>query len=281
MSAPPLTTNHPEARLRAWLRGRLALPSAAPSNPGTSEVTLAAYHFYPLASFDTEWDCLEAAIRETWRQCGLLHSVVIANRITRKLEDFAASSDGFVRIELCEHLIPGDLYSMSIDCISNLYKRFDTPYVLIIQNDGFPIRPGLESFLKTPCDYWGAPWPQEKDDWITRLLLHHRSQVGNGGFSLRSRRICEMASRYHQRKYKYLPSCYFMTEDYFFCKTLPTLEKEYRNSIITASPEAAASFSLEEHVALYRSLKTKPFGFHSARAFVQLQKDGLIPICPV
>jgi hypothetical protein len=262
--------------LRNWLTQRSRQNVLLPSVRGPDSVTLAAYHFWNENQIDSQFDCLASAVRETWHQCGVLKTVLIVNRITRKLEDFAAASDGAVRFDLCPDLIPGNLYSMSVDCISRLCDRFNTDQVLVVQNDGFPIRPGLESFLGT-YDYLGAPWQFEKDDRITRFLLRHRGDVGNGGFSLRSKRLCEMTARYYRRKYKLIPHCYLMTEDYFICKTLPSFEKHYRDTVRIAPPEVAATFSLENNLLIYDAVCAHPFGFHGAFAFAHLCNEGQIP----
>jgi hypothetical protein len=239
-----------------------------------------SYHFWKDDLIDSQFDVIAAVIRETWRQCGLLKAVLIVNRFTRKMEDFAAASAGLVKLDLCPDLEPGNLYSMSIDCINRLHGRFNTDHVLIVQNDGFPVRPGLESFLGT-YDYLGAPWRFGKDDRITRFLLRHRSDVGNGGFSLRSKRLCEMTSWYYRRKYKLIPHCYLMTEDYFICKTLPSFEKHYRKTVRIAPPEVAATFSLEDNIELYDAVRVCPFGFHGAPAFAHLQREGFIRDIPL
>jgi len=263
--------------LRTWLKQRFAQKQTLRSTvSGPSSVTLVAYHFWDSVSFDERFDELESAIRETWHQCGLLKTTLVVNRITPRLEAFVAGSSGLVSLDLCEDLTPGNLYSMSIDCILRLHTRFHSDYVMIIQNDGFPIRPGLEAFLGT-YDYLGAPWLFGKDDRMTRFLLRYRSDVGNGGFSLRSKRLCEMSAWYYRRKYKLIPHCYLMTEDYFICKTLPSFEKHYRETIRIAPADVAATFSLEENIALHHAVSTSPFGFHSPSAFAHLQNEGLIP----
>jgi hypothetical protein len=62
-------------------------------------------------------------------------------------------------------------------CMKKLYKYFDTEHVLIIQWDGFVIDGSAwnDDFLK--YDYIGAPWQYDERN------------VGNGGFSLRSKRL--------------------------------------------------------------------------------------------
>lgn len=263
--------------LQHWQLKRLELlRTRLPSIRGPDSVTVVAYHFWEGDRFDTQFDYLECSIRETWHHCGLLKTVLVVNRLTRRLEDFAAAASDWVRLDLCRDLVPGNLYSMSVDCISQLHRRFNSAYALIVQNDGFPVRSGLDAFLEK-YDYIGAPWVLGKDDWITRLLLRHRHDVGNGGFSLRSKNLCEQTAWYYQRKYKLLPQFYFLTEDYFICKTLPSFERRYREWIRIAPTEVAATFSLEDNIELHDAVQSRPFGFHGARAFSYLQHEGFIP----
>lgn len=262
--------------LQNWQRKRLVQQRVLPpSFAGGEPVTIMAYHFWDDKRTDAQFDFLECSIRETWWQCGLLKTVLVVNSITKRMEEFASAFSGWVTLDLCHDLVPGSLYSMSADIINNLHKRFSSEYVLIVQNDGFPIRSGLDGFLGG-YDYIGAPWVFGKDDWITRLLLRYRSDVGNGGFSLRSSRLCEMTARYYRRKYKLLPYCYFLTEDYFICKTLPSWEKQYRETIRIAPPAIAATFALEDNVALHASVNARPFGFHGPTAFGRLLLAGQI-----
>ena len=55
----------------------------------------------------------------------------------------------------------------------------DTSHCLIAQWDGFVLDPGMWDPAFLACDYIGAPWPQFDDG----------HDVGNGGFSLRTRRL--------------------------------------------------------------------------------------------
>ena len=59
--------------------------------------------------------------------------------------------------------------------LKGLYRHVATTHVLVIQWDGYVVHPELwdDDFLG--CDYIGAPWSD--------------GSVGNGGFSLRSRRL--------------------------------------------------------------------------------------------
>jgi len=171
--------------MQTWQRTRLAagqderyVPSAC------TEVTALAYHFWDSERFDEQFAFLECAIRETWRWCGLLKTVLVVNRVTPRIEAFAEAFSGWVRFDVLETLIPGNLHSMSADCNAHLHRRFDTPYVLVVQNDGFPIRSGLDAFVGV-WDFIGAPYV--RNTWCNRIVCGMLNcWVSNGGFSLRS-----------------------------------------------------------------------------------------------
>ena len=63
--------------------------------------------------------------------------------------------------------------------LKSLARHIDTPFVLLIQWDGYVVNPAAwrEEFLA--CDYIGAKWFWHSDGM----------RVGNGGFSLRSRKL--------------------------------------------------------------------------------------------
>ena len=71
--------------------------------------------------------------------------------------------------------------------IYDLYKYVDSERVMIIQWGGFPInsKHWSEEFLN--YDYIGAPW------FFESLIYKHK--VGNGGFSIRSKRLCEFTAK--------------------------------------------------------------------------------------
>ena len=70
-----------------------------------------------------------------------------------------------------------DAYSRFI--IKNLNDHIESPYVLLIQWDGYVIRSASWRNHFLDFDYIGAPWLQFED----------QQNVGNGGFSLRSKRL--------------------------------------------------------------------------------------------
>lgn len=88
-------------------------------------------------------------------------------------------------------------------CVKHLYKYIDTEYCLIIQPDGFVINPSKwdDDFLS--YDYIGAPW----NIFHSANGLHRCGFnisdfkkipliVGNGGFSLRSKKILTEVSKF-------------------------------------------------------------------------------------
>lgn len=63
--------------------------------------------------------------------------------------------------------------------LADLADHVDTPHCLVVQWDGFIVNPERWSPRFLDYDYIGASWPQFLDG----------HDVGNGGFSLRSRRL--------------------------------------------------------------------------------------------
>ena len=242
----------------------------------TAKVTLVTYWLWGDERFDTLLDSLLAAVLMAWRACGRLPVTLMVNRVTPALRKMA--EEWGIHLVLLPHLRGGggNVRDLNRDSILNLASRFETEYALTFQNHAFPVRPGLEEYLYT-YDYIGAPWKFGKDDWITRLLLRHRGDVGNGAFTLRSRRLCDVLAWYYRRKYKWLPHCFLVIDDYFIAKTLPSFERNYRETIRIAPAEVAATFALEDNVELHNAIRASPFGFHGAEAFSCLQREGKIP----
>jgi|TARA_R110000824_G_scaffold68589_1_gene177268 hypothetical protein len=98
-----------------------------------------------------------------------------------------------------------------------LLEEIDNEYALVVQEDGYITNPRLweDDFLN--YDYIGAPWPHE-DDWVKLQredVQHHirenfpLNRVGNGGFSLRSRKFLEFSNQFD--------TCGGFGEDAFLC----------------------------------------------------------------
>lgn len=122
--------------------------------------------------------------------------------------------------------------------LRDLPAHVGTSHALVVQWDGFVVRPEAwdPAFLK--FDYIGALWPQFSDG----------ASVGNGGFSLRSKHLMEAclaigAEAGHP-------------EDVTICRLhRDRLERDYE--LVFADPSTAARFSYERTLSNGRE-----FGFH-------------------
>ncbi len=134
----------------------------------------------------------------------------------------------------------------------NLCDYIESPYCLIVHNDAYVIHPEQwdKAFLK--YDYLGAPWP--KNIHYTNEGVNVR--VGNGGFSLRSKRMLSILNDLH------LPftdnGTGFYNEDGIMCVYY---RKQLEDAGIRFAPvELAARFS---HEFDCEESVPKPFGFHN------------------
>lgn len=122
--------------------------------------------------------------------------------------------------------------------LHELYKYIETDFVLLVQYDGFIINPHLWSSRFLDYDYIGARWP-----WYTD------NTVGNGGFSIRSKRLLSSTA-------KIVHNDLLIAEDDLICrKNRNFLESEY--GIIFAPAQIADQFSLE-----FVDSNKASFGFH-------------------
>ena len=237
------------------------------SRQGPSKLTIVTYIYGTKKYVESHFYEVENAIRETWFHLGMLPTVIVTNEPTAiPIGSLRSGFLKWIRIDICKDLKAGDLYNYSRDCIANLYKRFSTPYVLFIHPDGFPLRSGIEGFLGK-YDYIGSPWPTNCDDRIGKLLLSQKNFVGNGGFSLRSRKICVESSRIYKRIGRFIPNIFILYEDYFITRFLFKFFPRYRNRISIAPTNVAQTFAVETTPSKPSHM---PLGFHSASAFERI-----------
>jgi len=259
-----------ENTLVRWQHETLTrLAGQRPPPRAVGNVTALTHHLYQdPALFDACFDRVKCAFQMTRLTCGDVPCVLVVNRVTPDVEAFCA--EHAVRID-CDRGLPGGIRCLSLDYIQRLHERFDTEYVLGIHGDGFPLRRGLEAFVG-PYDYIGAPWGPPS--WYTNLVFPYPNYcVGNGGFSLRSKRLCEMASSCYRRKYRLMPYSYGLIDDVFYCKVLPRFEKACRKTMAYAPPEVAGRFAFESNRAFYARGGEMPLGFHAVHGFDQVMKD--------
>ncbi len=244
-----------------------------PSKPRDSanKVTALGYCYRDKAEFPDAFARLAHAFCETWRLCGTLDSVIVVNQPMPCVERFAAEHPN-LKMQIEPSLVPGSTIPLSVDCCSRLHERFSTPYVLTIQDDGWPLRAGLENFTAGEFDFIGAP--HVRDIWRVRLaarVLDYRGM--NGGFSLRSHDCCEMAAFWWRKKYRHLEEDPELSEDGFYTRFLPRHEREYRRGVTLADFETATAFAYQKMDRYRRN--TTPFGFHSMKSLEELRALGL------
>ena len=128
-------------------------------------------------------------------------------------------------------------------CKQDLANAFDTDFVLVIQRDGKVLNPTAwdNEFFK--YDYIGAPWKVQYG-WICKMLAAQKKDiankdllVGNGGFSLRSKKFCELVAKNFKDAYN---------EDAFACVAIR--DKMEAAEIKFAPYEVARKFSVENDV---------------------------------
>lgn len=166
---------------------------------------------------------------------------------------------GAVKI-ITERLFPGanrneGRINYSRFMIKDLASHFDTSHVLTIHDDGYIQNPGAWKDEWLEWDILGAAW-----DW------HNEHQVGNGGFSLRSKKLCSIvASDSHITE--------MHPEDDMLCrKYRPYLEEKY--GIKFAPVEVAKKFSIEAYgLRPEFQVYNDEFGFHG-----RIVRKLLIPI---
>ena len=222
--------------------------------------TLLAYFFWNDNRIETDFYAVECAFLCAYRNWGLLPSVLVVNRTTKAIRDF---SDRYgVQLQIETHSLTKGVPSMNIDCIRNLHRRFDTEYVVVIQSDGMPVNPGIERFIGK-YDCVGAPWPGRKS-W-RNCYTYPKFSVGNGGFCIRSKRICEQASTAYNAFWRAFPYSLLVGDDIFYCKTMPFISRKWRKFRYADIPEAL-KFSIE-HVSPDFEIAAPPIGFHSEFGF--------------
>jgi len=135
-------------------------------------------------------------------------------------------------------------------CVQDILNYVNTEFVLIFQTDGFILNPHLweDNFLK--YDYIGAPWPDNIN-----------SRIGNGGFSLRSKKFLEVTSKLEYVDGIGLSGGEATPEDYLICRY--NYNYLIKNNIIFAPIELAIKFSFEQDIPEFPNWNhNMSFGFH-------------------
>jgi hypothetical protein len=147
-------------------------------------------------------------------------------------------------VPTCARLVQIDrlrsLEAYSVFMVKQLAKHISTPWVLIVQWDGYVLDASQWTDAFRQYDYIGARWPASKDG----------ENVGNGGFSLRSAKLLKALS---DDRFPVGPES---IEDTLICATWRSaLETDH--GIRFAPADIADRFSYE-----YAVPRRLTFGFH-------------------
>jgi hypothetical protein len=186
-------------------------------------------------------DLALAAIEQCVQKCAFARVLFITDR------DYAIDGVECVRIAPIDSR---EAYSRFV--MKDLHAYVDTDFVLLVQWDGVVVNPEAWSDDFLDHDYIGAKW----------IFYDDAHNVGNGGFSLRSRRLLQALRDPHV-----VPD---EVEDVAICRTYRVYLEDTHG--IRFAPEAVADrFSFE---ASYWTVP--PFGFHGLFNFwMFLDRDGL------
>lgn len=137
--------------------------------------------------------------------------------------------------------------------INKLHKYIKTSHCLVIQADGYPInlKAWTDDFLN--YDYIGAPWYTQP--WPLNKT------VGNGGFSLRSKKFLVESSKLNYDKTVDPP------EDVYLCRVKNDILKA--NGVVFAPHHVAYKFSVED--MFYK----EQFGFHGKVTLTMNRQVGI------
>lgn len=140
-------------------------------------------------------------------------------------------------------------------CLS-IKNYINADYVLIVQNDGFVIDYNKWDNRFLDYDYIGAPWTEKQSqDWKIS------NRIGNGGFSLRSKKFLEYSSMF--------TTCYGYNEDGFLTNFSGLSQ---RFGIKYPPVDLAKLFSIESLEEGEVFDPTKSFGFHGKHLLPPVQE---------
>lgn len=157
-------------------------------------------------------------------------------------------------------IIPGfDIGGYSSYCVKELNNIVDSDFCLVFQLDGFILNPDLWDERFYDYDYIGAPWPIHFGGWVSE-----GRQVGNGGFSLRSKKLLGVTQD--------LPDTSNHEDTYIVFDKRDILDE---NDIKIAPLEIAVKFSVENAIDDSHNIDTC-FGFHSKSLLIDVLKNKII-----
>ena len=162
-----------------------------------------------------------------------------------------------IKFEPIEKITSKSNYSKFV--VYELHKHIKTNYCLIIQADGFIINPHLWQDEFYQYDYIGAPWPEFYRDFDGKTV-----RVGNGGFSLRSRKLLEVPL--HESFSLHWDELTQDSEDMNICAWR---KDHYLRQGIKYAPLEVAKYFAHENYSLVPEVRgIQPFGFHTCYGYI-------------
>jgi hypothetical protein len=160
----------------------------------------------------------------------------------------------------CIHIKPITNIQYSYLMMYHLKDIVDTDFCLTIQSDGFIVDGKYWTNEFFEYDYIGAPW----------LDMKTKNRIGNGGFSLRSKKFLKVSSTLEYRadiqfQPNIKPGELVTPEDWFCCVYM--YDEMIKNGIKFPSIDLAYQFSVE-HPSFFKKFNRskietyKSFGFH-------------------
>lgn len=149
------------------------------------------------------------------------------------------------------HHVTGTRHDYEYSMLERMPDYFETPFVLFQEWDAAIVNPEAWQQLWLEHDYIGAPWPDgagEERWWVNSEYpvlpgkeaptVTVYNNVGNGGFSIRSKRFTRAVAKRVDRK-----NGHQLCSDAWMCRTLRTELME--EGIYWATPFRAHQFSCE------------------------------------
>ncbi|MCF7820269.1 MAG: hypothetical protein K9M44_02240 [Candidatus Pacebacteria bacterium] len=148
----------------------------------------------------------------------------------------------------------------------NLSDYVNSDFVLIVQYDGYVLKPKLwdDNFLQ--YDYIGAPWKKN----IYFDSLGNNIRVGNGGFSLRSKKLL---NAFNNLKVDPLGDIIKYNEDGIIC--IHFRKELERMGCVFAPISVASKFSFEKKL---KDSELKTFGFHTYKTNFSTKIKNLLKV---
>lgn len=148
-----------------------------------------------------------------------------------------------------------DIMDFNEFCFKELYKYINTNHALLFQDHAYIIHPEMWDNSWLLWDWIGSPWNIVENAYMGNN--GERVRVGNGGFSLRSKKILELPTKMN---WDLREEQGFYNEDGNFCCYYR--KEMLENDIKYAPLEVALKFSYENPVPEHGSTYPMTFGFH-------------------